>query len=61
MLVGHDAAVTSVVFYSSSDRLVSSSFDKSVIVWDIETGELFGKLRRKAGLEIYRFRLQVKG
>ena len=38
--MGHDALVRALSFDPSTGRLVSASYDKSVKLWDLGTGEL---------------------
>jgi WD40 repeat protein len=46
LLTGHDDRVVSVAFSSDGNRLVSSSGDATVIVWELETGAVVGQLLR---------------
>eukprot|EP00923_Selenidium_pygospionis_P020577 GHVN01035523.1.p1 GENE.GHVN01035523.1~~GHVN01035523.1.p1 ORF type:complete len:1282 (-),score=179.66 GHVN01035523.1:2011-5454(-) len=39
-LLGHQKAVTSLFFSSDEDRLVTSSIDKTLRLWDVATGEM---------------------
>ncbi|KZV93905.1 WD40 repeat-like protein [Exidia glandulosa HHB12029] len=43
-LRGHASGVRSVAFLVNSGRLVSSSYEKTLRIWDIETGETVGLL-----------------
>ena len=38
--MGHDALVRALSFDPQTGRLVSASYDKSVKLWDLGTGEL---------------------
>lgn len=48
-LVGHQKAVRSVGFTSDEQMLFSASHDKSVRFWSVESGQLQGIVREKAG------------
>ncbi|NCO33281.1 MAG: WD40 repeat domain-containing protein [Armatimonadetes bacterium] len=48
-LAGHDGWVTDVAFVPRSALLVSSSCDKAVKVWDVESGRCLRTLRRHWG------------
>jgi len=47
-LAGHNDPVTSVAFGAAGERLVSSSFDRTLCVWDAESGALVEELRGHA-------------
>ena len=38
-LEGHDREVLDVAFSADGKRLISASWDKTAIVWDVETGK----------------------
>lgn len=42
--MGHDNWVTDMVFHPSGKFLLSSSDDKSLRVWDMQSGRVFAKL-----------------
>ena len=41
--MGHDALVRALSFDPQTGRLVSASYDKSVKLWDLGTGEFYSK------------------
>lgn len=50
ILSGHERQITAVKFNRDSDLLFSASADKSVIVWDPETGERLGTFDGHRGI-----------
>jgi WD40 repeat protein len=46
----HTGSVTDIAFTPDGRRLVSSSTDKSVIVWDVATGDIIHRLRHPSEL-----------
>ena len=44
VLQGHDDAVTSVAFSPDGKHIASGSYDKTIRVWDAETGHVSGPL-----------------
>jgi WD40 repeat protein len=51
LLKGHTNAVTGLAFSPDGKRLISSSFDTTAIIWDVEKHQLLHKLRgHKAGI-----------
>lgn len=42
---GHNQAIRDVIFNSAGDRFLSCSYDRWVILWDTESGEILHKVR----------------
>ena len=49
-LVGHDHFVTSLAFSADGSTLVSGSYDKTAIVWDVKTGRMRRILSLRNGI-----------
>ena len=46
---GHSSAIRDVMFTPDGERLISVAEDKSIRVWDVESGELLKTLRHQSG------------
>ncbi|KAG9092785.1 hypothetical protein FRC07_011588, partial [Ceratobasidium sp. 392] len=42
-LVGHTAVVYSVAYSPDGTRIVSGSFDRTIRIWDAQTGQMIGR------------------
>ena len=45
-LVGHNKPVTDILYYRDTHSLISSSFDKTIRIWDIDSGTLTKTLKK---------------
>lgn len=50
----HQAAVSSVAFSPAGDRLVSASYDETIVVWDVQTRQVLRRLPGPKGHAITR-------
>jgi len=53
-LKDHQAAVSSVAFSPAGDRLVSASYDETLVVWDVETKQAVRRLPGPSGAAVTR-------
>ena len=44
-LIGHSGQVTSVIFSPDGNAIASSSYDKTINLWDISTGNLISRFK----------------
>jgi len=51
VIVGHGNAVTALAFSADGKTLVSASYDKTAIVWDVETGTMRRLLKLKDAVD----------
>lgn len=52
-LTGHDQLVRALSFDPDSGRLVSTSYDKSIKVWDLNTGKLITEFKNSHSSHIF--------
>jgi len=48
-LIGHTALVWRVRFSNDGNKLVSASFDKTLMIWSVDTRKCLGKLTGHTG------------
>ena len=62
-LYGHTFIVTSIILNSNNNKIISGSWDKNIIIWDINTGENINTLTRHNGYVnklIIRYKLDIE-
>lgn len=59
-LTGHDLLVRALSFDPASGRLVSASYDKSVKVWDLNTGRLVTEFKNSHVSHIFDVKFDVR-
>ena len=49
-LQGHISYVTSVSIFPDGDRVISASYDKTLKVWDMKTGQVIASFTGESGM-----------